>query len=67
MSKHMNRFVAGLAILTAAIAFGWPAAAEIALDQGNLKPFEAQLPDFGKPNRTRASGTSVLVSHSNAS
>ena len=64
MSKQMNRAAAYLAILAVVTTSAWPAAAEIALDQGSMKPFEAQLPDLGKLNRTRASGSSVLVSHS---
>ena len=51
-----------LAVATIAVAVSWPAAAEIAVDQSSLRPFESQLPDFGRLNRARTTGASLVVS-----
>ena len=52
-----------LAVIGAVLAVSRPAAAEIAIQQGSMKPFEIQLPDLGTINRARTAGSSTVVSH----
>ena len=58
----MTKTLTILAAAAIAVALAHPAVAEIALDQSSLKPFEAQTPDFGKLNRARTAGASLVVS-----
>ena len=52
-----------LAVVAAVLAVSRPAAAEIAIQQSTMKPFEIQILDLGKINRGRTAGSSTVVSH----
>ena len=66
MSKATLHIMTIGVVFGAVAVLGQPAAAEIAIDQNSLKPFEAQIPDVGKLNRARTAGASIIVSHGDA-